>query len=94
MNQDQAALLQKTQELTQRTHDAVIEMRTSCKSCRKTVADHETAIGGNGRDGLKTEVAVLKTRVNELGRYAKGVWTLFLSVVTLAGKALWDLLKS
>jgi hypothetical protein len=49
------------------THDAVIAIRSGCKTCRATVAAHDTALRGNGRAGLAARVGKLELIVCTVG---------------------------
>ena len=63
----------------------VREIKASCKPCQKQVAQHKTLLYGNSDDkGLKTEVTMMRQTWRNVGR---GMWALCAVVLTLAGKA-------
>ncbi len=53
--------------MIQATHYAVLTIQIQCKQCRGLVRTHDTALRGNGRQGLTTRVGKLELLVCSMG---------------------------
>ncbi len=91
---NEAEKLDKILEIVQEIQQADAKRDALLEQIRCDVGDHEKDINGNGKPGLKTDVAVLQEQVTRLVWMLGAVGVAFLgSIITLAVAILTHQLK-